>query len=216
MQIYVIGAGERINRADLTMLGKTGTVLSNDPRGFQEGLRGNQPEAGQPRRREVRVLVLLDQAEGQPQAGDGIDTPVGDAKVKHKFDAAGFTNACTPKQKSMFEEIEAMKAEVAVKQKELDAKAQEKEAAEAEAAAAAIKMPEPGGKGARATPPSDQDRQQGVAEGHGEGGGQGAREGRAGPGPGHQGAGAGGPPTPGKRGPPKAAAGPSKQAVDNE
>ena len=36
VQIYVIGAGEQINKQDLTMLGKTGVILSNDPRGFKK------------------------------------------------------------------------------------------------------------------------------------------------------------------------------------
>ena len=64
VQIYVIGAGEQINKQDLTMLGKTGVILSNDPRGFKKALRRGEPEAGQPRRRALRALVLLHQAQG--------------------------------------------------------------------------------------------------------------------------------------------------------
>ena len=62
-----------------------------------------------------------------------IDTPAGEAKVKHKFNAAGFSNGCSPKTKPVFEEIEALKADAAVKQKEIAAKEKEKEDAEAEA-----------------------------------------------------------------------------------
>ena len=47
VQVYIIGVGEQINRQELTMLARAGTYLSNDP-GVQEGLRGDQPEAGQP------------------------------------------------------------------------------------------------------------------------------------------------------------------------
>ena len=36
VQVYVIGAGETINRQDLTMLGRTGVFLSNDPAAFKK------------------------------------------------------------------------------------------------------------------------------------------------------------------------------------
>ena len=45
-QIYIIGAGEKISRQDLTTLGQTGVFLSNEPQRLQEGFDGDQPEAG--------------------------------------------------------------------------------------------------------------------------------------------------------------------------
>jgi hypothetical protein len=74
-----------------------------------------------------------------------IDTPSGEVKLSHKFDAAGFKNGCSPKTKPMFEEIEAMKSDSATKQKELDAKAKAADEAEAQRAAdAALKNAAPG------------------------------------------------------------------------
>ena len=136
------------------MLGRTGVFLSNDPRDFKKGFDGDQPEAGQPRRRALRALVLLDQEEGAATSWRSRSRrPNGEAKVSHKFNAAGFKpNGCSPKTKPLFEEIEALKADAAAKQKEIEAKEKEKEEAEAEAAVAAIK--DPGGKekaGSKAT-----------------------------------------------------------------
>lgn len=156
VQIYVIGAGEQINKQDLTMLGKTGVILSNDPRGFKKAFdEVNQKLVSLADGRYV-LSYCSTKRKGSHKLEIEIDTPAGEAKVKHKFNAAGFSNGCSPKTKPVFEEIEALKADAAVKQKEIAAKEKEKEDAEAEAAAAAIKMPEPskGAKSATAKEPT--------------------------------------------------------------
>jgi hypothetical protein len=148
VQVYIIGAGEKINRQELTMLGKTGSILSNDPRGFKKAFEEmNQKLVSLADGRYVFSFCST-KRKGSHKLEIEIDTPAGEAKVKHKFNAAGFTNGCSPKTKPLFEEIEALKADAATKQKEIDAREKEKEAAEAEAALAAIKEP-PGGKGAK-------------------------------------------------------------------
>jgi hypothetical protein len=139
VQIYVIGVGEQINRQELTMLGRTGTFLSNDPKAFKKGFEDiNQKLVSLADGRYV-LSYCPTKRKGKHKLEIEVDGPNGEAKVSHKFDASGFRNGCSPQTKPMFEEIEAMKADAAEKQKELDAKAQEKEAAEAEAAVAAIK-----------------------------------------------------------------------------
>ena len=149
VHIYVIGAGEKISRPELTMLGKTEAILSTDPRGFKKGFE----EVNQ------KLVSLADgkyvfsfcstKRKGSHKLEVEIETPNGDAKIKHKFNAAGFSNACSPKTKPMFEEIEALKADAAAKQKEIDAREKEKEEAEAAAALAAVKEPAGGGKGSK-------------------------------------------------------------------
>jgi hypothetical protein len=144
VQIYIIGVGEGINRAELTMLGKTGNFLSNDPKAFKKGFAEiNQKLVSLADGRYV-LSYCSTKRKGSHKLEIEIETPNGDAKVSHKFNAGGFRNGCSPKTKPVFEEIEAMKADALAKQQELDAKEKEKEAAEAEAAAAAIK--EPAGK----------------------------------------------------------------------
>jgi hypothetical protein len=144
VQIYIIGVGEGINRPDLTMLGKTGTYLSNDPKAFKKGFEEiNQKLVSLADGRYV-LSFCSTKRKGSHKLEIEIDTPSGEAKVSHKFNAGGFKNGCSPKTKPVFEEIETLKADAVAKQKDLDAKEKEKEAAEAEAAAAAIK--EPAGK----------------------------------------------------------------------
>ena len=74
-----------------------------------------------------------------------------------------------PRRKPLFEEIEALKADAAEKQKVIEAKEKEKEAAEAEAALAAIK--DPGGK-----EKGDQDRREGAGEDRRQGAGEDRRK----------------------------------------
>jgi len=148
VQVYIIGVGEQINRQELTMLGRTGTYLSNDPKAFKKGFEEiNQKLVSLADGRYVFSFCST-KRKGSHKLEIQIETPNGDVKVFHKFNAAGFKNGCSPKTKPVFEEIDAMKAEAVAQQKELDAKEQEKEAAEAEAAAAAIKAPKESGKSA--------------------------------------------------------------------
>jgi len=148
VQIYLIGVGEKIDRQELTMLGKTGTYLSNDPKAFKKGFEEiNQKLVSLADGRYV-LSFCSTKKKGSHKLEIEIETPNGDAKVSHKFNASGFKpQTCSPKTKPVFEEIEAMKAEAVAQQKEIDAKEKEKEAAEAEAAAAAIKIPD--GKGSK-------------------------------------------------------------------
>ena len=141
VQVYLIGAGEQINRADVTMLGRTGSFISNDPRAFKKGFdEVNQKLVSLADGRYVFSFCST-KRKGSHKLEVEIETPAGEVKVSHKFNAAGFKNGCTPKTKPVFEEIEAMKAESEQKAKEIAAKEKEKEDQEAAAAAAAIKEP---------------------------------------------------------------------------
>ena len=141
VQVYVIGVGEQINRNDLTMLGRTGTFLSTDPKAFKKGFDEiNQKLVSLADGRYV-LSFCSTKRKGSHKLEIAIDTPNGETRVSHKFNASGFKAGCSPTTKPVFEEIEAMKADATVKQKEIDAKAKEQEEAEAQAAAAAIKDP---------------------------------------------------------------------------
>ena len=145
VQIYIIGAGETIGRQDLTMLGRTGVFLSNDPKDFKKGFAELNEKLVSIADGRYVLSYCSTKKKGQHKLEIEIETPGGEAKVSHKFNAAGFNpSRCSPKTKPLFEEIEALKADAAEKQKVIEAKEKEKEAAEAEAALAAIK--DPGGK----------------------------------------------------------------------
>jgi hypothetical protein len=143
VQIYVIGAGEQINKIDLTMLGRTGVFLSNDPKDFKKGFAEiNQKLVTVAEGRYV-LSFCSTKRKGSHKLEIEVTTPGGEARVSHKFNAAGFKAGCSPKTKPVFEEIEALKAEAAEKEKEIAQKEKEKDEAEAAQAAAAIKEPEP-------------------------------------------------------------------------
>jgi hypothetical protein len=147
VQVYIIGVGEQINRQELTMLGRTGTYLSNDPRAFKKGFADiNQKLVSLADGRYVISYCSTKRKGTSHKLEIKVDTPNGEAKVTHKFSAVGFRNGCSPQTKPVFEEIEAIKADAAEKQKEIDAKENEKAEAEAQAALAAIKAPEGKGK----------------------------------------------------------------------
>ena len=79
------------------MLARAGTLPVERSPPVQEGLRGIQPEAGQPRRRAVRALGTVDQAEGSHKLEIEVETPNGEAKISsivqrrtlHAHDEAG-------------------------------------------------------------------------------------------------------------------------------
>jgi hypothetical protein len=128
------------------MLGRTGTFISNDPRAFKKGFEELNTKLVSLADGRYVFSFCSTKRKGSHKLEIEIDTPVGETKVTHKFNAAGFKNGCSPKTKPVFEEIEAMKTESDRKAKEIAAKEKEKEEAEAAAAAAAIKEPETAGK----------------------------------------------------------------------
>jgi hypothetical protein len=137
VQVYVIGTGEQINQVDLAMLGRTGTFLSKDPKAFKKGFEEINQKLVSLADGHYVLSYCPTKRKGSHKLEIAVDTPAGEVRVSHKFNAAGFKNGCSPKTKPTFEEIEAMKADAATKQKDIDAKAKEQDDAEAEAAAAA-------------------------------------------------------------------------------
>ena len=96
------------------MLGRTGTYLSNDPTAFKKGFEEiNQKLVSLADGRYV-LSFCSTKRKGSHKLEIEIDTPAGEAKISHKFNAVGFKNGCSPKTKPVFEEIEAMKADAAV------------------------------------------------------------------------------------------------------
>jgi len=92
VQVYVIGVGEQINRIDLSMLGRTGTFLSTDPKAFKKGFEEiNQKLVSLADGRYV-LSFCSTKRKGSHKLEIQIDTPAGEAKVSHKFKASGFRN----------------------------------------------------------------------------------------------------------------------------
>jgi hypothetical protein len=132
-QVFVIGVGEQISRPDLTAIAKTGMFLSNEPRDYKKGF----DEIGQKLVTVAEGRYVLSFCSTKKKGSHKLDVevvaPNDSGKVTHKFNASGFRpNSCTPKIKPLFEEVEALKAEAAEKEKEIKERVAQEEAKEVE------------------------------------------------------------------------------------
>ena len=132
-QVFIIGAGEKISRPDLTAIGKTGLFLSNEPRDFKKGF----DEIGQKLITVAEGRYVLSFCSTKKKGSHKLEIevvgPNDTGKVSHKFNASGFRpSSCTPTIKPLFEEVEALKAETAEKDKEIKERVAQEEAKEVE------------------------------------------------------------------------------------
>ena len=98
-QIYVIGVGEKVHREELTALGRSGTFLSEQPEGLQEGVR---------RRSAKKLTADADgryvfsycspKRKGNHKVEVEAVTPKDRGRLMFKFNADGFKAGCTPKK----------------------------------------------------------------------------------------------------------------------
>jgi hypothetical protein len=103
-EIYIVGAGEKLEKEELAAIGKSGTFLTDDPRGYKKGFEEmTKKVAGKTEGRyifsycstkrrgdhklEVEVVAPKDKDKG---------------KVSYKFSADGFKAGCTPKKLPSF------------------------------------------------------------------------------------------------------------------
>ena len=179
VQIYVIGAGEQINKQDLTMLGKTGVILSNDPRGFKKAFdEVNQKLVSVADGRYV-LSYCSTKRKGSHKLEIEMDTPAGEAKVKHKFNAAGFSNGCSPKIKPRVRRDRGVEGGRGG-QAEGDRGEGEREGGRGGGGRRGRDQDAGAeqGREERHRQGADEDRQQGLSQGHGESCRQGAVQGR--------------------------------------
>jgi hypothetical protein len=132
-QVFVIGVGEKISRPDLTAIGKTGLFLSNDPRDYKKGFDEISQKLVTVAEGRYVLSFCSTKKKGSHKLEVEVVAPNDTGKVTHKFNASGFRpNSCSPKIKPLFEEVEALKAEVAEKDKEIKERVAQEEAKEAE------------------------------------------------------------------------------------
>ncbi len=109
------------------------SILSNEPRDFKKGF----DEIGQKLITVAEGRYVLSfcstKKKGSHKLEVEVVAPNDSGKVTHKFNASGFRpSSCTPKIKPLFEEVEALKAETAEKEKEIKERVAQEEAKEAE------------------------------------------------------------------------------------
>jgi hypothetical protein len=94
--IYVIGAGEKIHRQDLTTLGRSGAFLSNNPQAFKAGFKEIAQKLTATTDGRYVFSYCSPKRRGSHKAEVEVVTPKDRGRAMLKFDAEGFTAGCSP------------------------------------------------------------------------------------------------------------------------
>jgi hypothetical protein len=101
--IYVIAAGEKIHRQDLTTLGRSGAFLSNDPKAFKTGFRDIAQKLTATTDGRYVFSYCSPKRRGTHRAEVEVVTSKARGRAMLKFNAEGFTAGCSPRTKPVFE-----------------------------------------------------------------------------------------------------------------
>ncbi len=101
--VYVVAAGEKIHRQDLTALGRAGVFLSNDPKAFKAGFK----EIGQKLTATTDGRYVFSycspKRRGTHKSEVEVVTSKDRGRAMLKFNAEGFTAGCSPKTTPVLE-----------------------------------------------------------------------------------------------------------------
>jgi hypothetical protein len=97
-EIYVVAAGEKLNKEELTVIGKSGLFLTDDPRGYKKGFdEMTKKVAGKTEGRYI-FSYCSTKRHGDHKLEVEVVAPKDKGKVAYKFSAEGFKAGCTPKK----------------------------------------------------------------------------------------------------------------------
>jgi hypothetical protein len=102
-EIYVIAAGEKIHRQDLTALGRAGVFLSNDPKAFKTGFKEIAQKLTATTDGRYVFSYCSPKRRGTHKAEIEVVTSKARGRAPLKFNAEGFTSGCSPKTKPVLE-----------------------------------------------------------------------------------------------------------------
>jgi len=101
-EIYVVAAGEKLNKEELTVIGKSGLFLTDDPRGYKKGFdEMTKKVAGKTEGRYI-FSYCSTKRRGDHKLEVEVVAPKDKGKVSYKFSADGFKAGCTPKKLPSF------------------------------------------------------------------------------------------------------------------
>lgn len=100
--VYVIGAGERIQRPLLTKLGRSGAMLSEDPKAFKQQFDELARKLSATSGGRYLFSYCSPKRDGQHKLDLQIKTPKDRGRVSYRFNAEGFGAACSPKHRPTF------------------------------------------------------------------------------------------------------------------
>jgi hypothetical protein len=101
-EIYVIGAGDKVNKEELTPIAKSGIFLTDDPRGYKKGFDELAKKvAGKTEGRYI-FSYCSTKRRGDHKLEVEVVAPSDKGRVSYKFSADGFKGGCTPKKLPSF------------------------------------------------------------------------------------------------------------------
>jgi hypothetical protein len=101
-EIYVVAAGEKLEKEELTAIGKSGVFITDDPRGFKKGFDElTKKVAGKTEGRYI-FSYCSTKRRGDHKVEVEVVSPKDKGKVSYKFSADGFKAGCTPKKLPSF------------------------------------------------------------------------------------------------------------------
>src|SRR4029078_11673461 len=101
-EIYVVAAGEKLNKEELAVIGKSGLFLTDDPRGYKKGFDELAKKvAGKTEGRYIFSYCSTKRS-GDHKLEVEVVAPNEQGSVSYKFSADGFKGGCTPKKLPSF------------------------------------------------------------------------------------------------------------------
>jgi hypothetical protein len=107
VDVYVIGAGEKVKRPELAAIGHSGVFISNDPAAFKKGFDqviGKLSAAGDGR---YVFSYCTPKRRGDHELQIQVALPGDKGHLTHHFNAGGFKSGCSPKRRPTFSGLPA-------------------------------------------------------------------------------------------------------------
>lgn len=96
-EVYLIGAGERINHEELTAIGRNGVSLSNDPKAYKKGFDEAIRKLTSFTEGKYALAYCSPKRKGSHKLEVEVVASKDRGRLQHKFSAQGFRSGCVPK-----------------------------------------------------------------------------------------------------------------------
>ena len=101
-RIFIIGAGEKINRPELTAIGRTSALLSTDPKAFKKSFDEVIQKLSVSTNGRYVLSYCSPKRRGDHKVEIQVVTPHDKGSASYRFNADGFSSGCSPKRKPSF------------------------------------------------------------------------------------------------------------------
>jgi hypothetical protein len=102
-EIFVIGAGPGINKAELTAVGRNGAFLSSDPKSYKKGFDDIAHKLTATTDGRYIFSYCTPKRRGDHKVEVEVAAAPGTARVSYRFNADGFKTGCSAKKRPKFE-----------------------------------------------------------------------------------------------------------------